>query len=861
MSRLSRSQCVLALLLLCAPVALSQELPRVFLDTTYAPPSGNLISVNSGGDFQAALNTAQPGDIIQLQAGSTFTGNFTLPNKSGTGWIYIRSSAHASLPAPGTRVTPSQAGLMPKIVTSNAAPALTTATAAHHYRFVGIEISSSASLTYNVITLEASPQTSTAQVPTDLVFDRCYIHGNATGNIRRGIALNSARTAVIDSYLSQFHEVGADSQAIGGWNGPGPFKIVNNFLEGAGENILFGGSDPAISSLVPADIEIRRNHFFKPLSWKVGDPSYAGIHWSVKNIFELKNARRVLAEGNILENNWVDGQAGMAILFTVRNQDGNCSWCAVEDVTFQRNILRNTVGGFNITGTDDNYVSQQTSRILIRDNVVYGVSGRTFQLLNVTSANRPGGILDLVVDHNTTRAGSAVVTLGDSTAADDRHQNPILRNNLFERGTYGVFGGGVGEGTVALNTYTTNYTFAKNVIVGASAGAYPSQSCAPASTCYPATLDDVGFVDWRNDDYRLASTSPYKNAGTDGKDLGADVDAVLTATAGAISGQWGGGSGPSQSPYSGSPFAVPGSFEAENFDLGGEGVAYHDLGAGNSGGQYRTSEDVDIYTPATGTNASGHAVNNIQSGEWLEYTINAAAAGSYLLQLHVSSEWTGSRFHVEIDGVDVTGSVTVPVTGWWGTYAWTGKVVSLSAGQHVLRVHAEQEYFNLDAIRISTQTPYSGTVFAVPGTLEAEDFDRGGEGAAYHDAVAGNAGGQYRTSEDVDIYTPASGTNATGYAVNNIQAGEWLEYTIDVPSAGTYTIELHVSSELTTGRFHVEIDGADVTGPVSVPSTGWWGTYAWYGTTGVSLAAGQHVLRVHSEQEWFNLNAIRITSP
>jgi hypothetical protein len=849
------------LLLLCVPVAWAQELPRVFLDTTYAPPSGNLISVTSGGDFQAALNTAQPGDIIQLQAGATFTGNFTLPTKSGTGWIYIRSSAHASLPAPGTRVTPAQAALMPKLVTNNAAPVLTTATAAHHYRFVGIEISSSASLTYNVITLEASTQTSTTQVPTDLVFDRCWIHGNATGNIRRGIALNSARTAVVDSYLSQFHEVGADSQAIGGWNGPGPYKIVNNYLEGAGENFLLGGSDPAISGLVPADIEVRRNHFFKPLSWKVGDPSYAGIHWSVKNIFELKNARRVLVEGNILENNWVDGQAGMAILFTVRNQDGNCSWCAVEDVTFQKNILRNTVGGFNVSGTDDNYVSQQTARILIRDNVVYGVSGRTFQLLNIPSTGRPGGILDLVVDHNTTRAGSAVVTLGDSSVADDRHQNPILRNNLFERGTYGIFGGNVGEGTNAFNTYTTNYTFAKNVIVGAPSSIYPSQSCAPASSCYPATLDDVGFVDWRNDDYRLASTSPYNNAGTDGKDIGADVDAVLTATAGAISGQWGGGSGPTQSPYTGTPFAVPGSFEAENFDLGGEGVAYHDLVPGNAGGQYRTSEDVDIYTPATGTNASGYAVNNIQTGEWLEYTVNVAAAGSYLLQLHVSSQMTGSRFHVEVDGVDVTGSVTVPVTGWWGTYAWVGRTVSLTAGQHVLRVYAEQEYFNLDAIRVTAQRPYSGTAFAVPGTFEAEDFDRGGEGVAYHDVAAGNAGGQYRASEDVDIYSPASGTNATGYAVNNIQTGEWLEYTLDVPSTGTYTIELHASSEMTTGRFHVEIDGADVTGPVSVPSTGWWGTYAWYGTSGVSLAAGQHVLRVYAEQEYFNLNAIRITSP
>jgi hypothetical protein len=473
---------------------------------------------------------------------------------------------------------------------------------------------------------------------------------------------------------------------------------------------------------------------------------------------------------------------------------------------------------------------------------------------------RPGGILDLIVDHNTVRAGSHAIVLGDSTLADDQHQNPILRNNIFERGEFGIFGSGVGEGTNALNTYTTGYTFEKNVILGAPASVYPSQSCAPASTCYPATLDDVGFVDWPNDDYRLAASSPYNDAGTDGKDIGADVEAVLTATEGAISGQWGGGGDPpDQSPFTGSPFAVPGSFEAENFDLGGEGVAYHDAVPGNAGGQYRTTEDVDIITPAAGTNASGHVVNNIETGEWLEYTIDVATAGSYMLELHVSSEFTNSKFHVEIDGVDVTGSVSVPSTGWWGTFVWLGRAVNLIAGQHVLRVHSEQEYFNFDRIRITTQTPFNGTAFAAPGTWQAEDFDRGGEGVAYHDAVPGNAGGQYRTSEDVDIVTPGAGTNATGHAVNNFETGEWLEYTINVATAGTYTIELHVSSEFTDSRFHLEIDGVDVSGPVTVPSTGWWGTFTWLGKTGVSLGVGNHVLRVHSEQEYFNLDAIRIT--
>ena len=93
------------------------ELPRSFMDTAYSPPTGNTITVNAGGNFQTALNNAQLGDTIVLQAGATFTGTFNLPNKtSGSGWIYIQSSAYASLPPPGSRVSPVHAAMMPKIV-------------------------------------------------------------------------------------------------------------------------------------------------------------------------------------------------------------------------------------------------------------------------------------------------------------------------------------------------------------------------------------------------------------------------------------------------------------------------------------------------------------------------------------------------------------------------------------------------------------------------------------------------------------------------------------------------------------------------------------------------------------------------
>src|SRR2546422_4172923 len=156
------------------------QLPQAFLDTTYAPPvGGQVISINAGDDLQAALNQASAGDIIELQAGATFTGNFILPAKTGSDWIYIRSSAVASLPAPGTRVSPAQASLMPRIVSPNTNPALTADFGAHHYRFSGIEITttfSDRSSTLSNLVLfgydaNGNPVTSVGQMQHDIMFD------------------------------------------------------------------------------------------------------------------------------------------------------------------------------------------------------------------------------------------------------------------------------------------------------------------------------------------------------------------------------------------------------------------------------------------------------------------------------------------------------------------------------------------------------------------------------------------------------------------------------------------------------------------------------------------------------------------
>jgi hypothetical protein len=195
------------------------ELPRAYLDTTYAPlTGGRTINVNAGGDLQEAINQAQPGDTLLLQAGATFRGRINLPNKTGDKWIIIRTSTpDNALPPPGTRITPAQSSLMAKIASENGDTALFAMNGAHHYRFIGIEfaVAPGVNFVFNLIYLGSEEMKTLADMPHDLIFDRIYAHGNTTGNLRRAIGLNSASTAIIDSWIDEAHERGADSQAIG----------------------------------------------------------------------------------------------------------------------------------------------------------------------------------------------------------------------------------------------------------------------------------------------------------------------------------------------------------------------------------------------------------------------------------------------------------------------------------------------------------------------------------------------------------------------------------------------------------------------------------------------------------------------
>ena len=489
--------------------------PRVYLNTFEVTPTGSTIAVHAGDNLQAALGLATCGDLVLLDPATTFVGNFSLPSKSCTGWITIKTKT--TLPAAGQRMTLAQAGSLAKLVAPNTTAALIATGGAHHYRIIGIEVTVAASqtLNYGAVLLGRGDEASVSDLPHDIVLDRVYIHGHPTLNLSRCVALNGASLAVIDSHLSECHGKGLDTQAIAGWNGTGPFKIVNNYLEGAGQNIMFGGADPRISGLVPSDIEIRHNHMFKPLAWM------PGRLWTVKNTLELKNAQRVLIEGNLMENCWLDGQVGFAMVMFSVNQSGGAPWSTVQDVTVRSNILRNVAAGMNISAGQP--AATPAARFLIVNNLLdrfgsptLGGNGTTFQELH--------GLADLTIDHNTAVYAADAPKHSALFMDYDVGHRLVFRNNVLEKS---ILTSG-NAGTAALDLRYAEWNVERNVLAGGVAKTHPPGNFFPAS---PA---EIGYQGLPTGVYALTSRSFYHNLATDGTDPGVDWAALQAAQANVV---------------------------------------------------------------------------------------------------------------------------------------------------------------------------------------------------------------------------------------------------------------------------------------------------------------------------------------
>ena len=558
------------------------ELPRVYVNSSIAstPAPGRRTTVPAGANLQQALNNAHCGDTLLLQAGATFSGNYLLPAKAcdNLHWIVIRTSApDSALPAEGTRISPCYAGVaslparpsfscatptkvMAKVIASNAGPII-LADGSNHYRLgPGLEITRPlSSLTY--INLVAP-----SGAVNHIIIDRDWIHGVPMYDTLRGVMLSGITSAaIVESYLNDFHcgaVIGGcvDSQTIAGGTGSHPqgiWKIHNNFLEAASENILFGGVNT--NSVTPSDIEISNNHMFKPLTWMPGQPGFVGrpngaitkcvktpgyCPFVVKNLIELKNAQRVLLEGNILEHSWGGfTQHGGAILVNGLNPaDNTLSYISVMDVTVRYNHTSHTASVFSLSNPGPNNLP--IGRIIIHDNIFDDVSPK-YQNGDTTGAfagvysycsSTTCGNGDILVNHNTELITQptkwfAVVGAGSGPIPNWTYTNNIVSINtgfaLINSGSTGCASVKTTNAALVAACFSP-YAMNDNVLIGGT-GTWP------AGNYLPATAAAVKFVNYNNangGDYRLLITSPYHNAGTDGKDLGANISAVNSHTLG-----------------------------------------------------------------------------------------------------------------------------------------------------------------------------------------------------------------------------------------------------------------------------------------------------------------------------------------
>jgi len=550
------------------------ELPRIHLKTslTDSPAPGKAHLVKQGDNLQDAINSAGCGDTLQLQAGSVFQGLFKLPNKScdDAHWIILRTaSPDKSLPAEGTRLTPCYAGVaslparpdyhcatpqnvMAKIEFAGKGgngPILLLA-GANHYRFVGLEITRTDSPA-SVVALASVDQGGTAH---HVIFDRVWVHGTAQSETRRGIALSwMTFAAVVDSYFTDFHCIArsgacTDAQTMsagGGDNPEGPFKVENNFLEASGENIMFGGR-PAKTT--PTDIEIRRNHLFKPMIWMPGQPGFVGgvdgQPFIVKNHFELKNASRVLFEDNLLENCWGGfSQTGFSILLTPKSQSNGCPTCLVTDITIRYVKIVNVASVFQIANTrEQGGPTQAGERYSIHDVLADGVRGKEYQgfglfamILSISPVLRNVQI-EHVTSSTVPRYIFSIVASNPEKMSNFTFTNNIVASDqLIEVGNAG---GGpdncamhpdrLGPAMVLKNCFD-NSTFTNNIIGGGSgwpAGNIVVRDEAAAGVLLKPENGAPKYSLCKQKKDGCSKPSPAIGAGTDGKNIGADVDAI-----------------------------------------------------------------------------------------------------------------------------------------------------------------------------------------------------------------------------------------------------------------------------------------------------------------------------------------------
>lgn len=402
------------------------------------PPSG--IVIKPGDDIQSIIDSADPGDVLEFIPGETYiTGQLYLSSKP------ITLKSQDDLPSRRINLTDElpilkSGGPFCTIDGSNASELI----------IMGLHFDARDSGEGDVIILENA---------NSVIMDRIRIRGNSVNGCKRGIRGNGTNITLQRSYLENIWKFQQDSQCFCAWNGAGPFNILDNYLEGAAENILFGGADNQSEANIPSNILIENNDITKRAEWK-GVPN----KYSVKNLFELKMAKHVVVRGNRFSKCWTDAQAGFAIVLKSANQDGSNPWAVTKDVVFEYNSIKETENGINMLGYDPYNSSQQTTGLVFLHNTIE-CSGIALQLL--------GQLGTCYIERDTFKNGYTFMVL-DAAEGKKAVDKLTLIGTEGNHNQYGVKGSGSASGNPSLTKWVGELVWQNNVLndyVGK--GSYP----------------------------------------------------------------------------------------------------------------------------------------------------------------------------------------------------------------------------------------------------------------------------------------------------------------------------------------------------------------------------------------------------
>jgi uncharacterized protein (TIGR03382 family) len=522
------------------------------------PPDnvGWTIAVNAGDDLQAALNlAAQMGGngTVVLEGGATWVGNFRLPAKPDDGtWITIRGSREADIAAPGHRIDPAlHAQFMPKLLTTNGSPAIYSiddgVNNTHGWRLVGLEIAAVPNLTttqYGLVGLgNASDQGHVGADGSRLIFERGYIHHGQTNasadNFYRGIYIDGQDIRVCDSYITDIQATGQDTQGIFTGNSRGNHLIENNYIAATGMSVMYGGGLAQDADHMPRDITVRRNTFEKLGRWFELGPQWDHVVWDVKPLFELKMAERVLIEGNRFRNSF----RWPAIALDAWDQYPPYNpFAKVTSVTVQNNLIETAQLVVQIYGGN-----HEVARVKIYNNLGLGTDERLSVPHNANSAGSAfyvsGGfdLDDIWIEHNTIVPNRTHTFIVEHQGIPPHHHRFTLKNNILGFGDAGgaiegltagwmvPFEGDVagGQSSAAVwDTWCPERDFQRNALVNLDAVDPATQLTRNVQSNWDVGRwlcpDSYGTAGIDATSGMLDPSSPFKNAATDGTDLGVD---------------------------------------------------------------------------------------------------------------------------------------------------------------------------------------------------------------------------------------------------------------------------------------------------------------------------------------------------